>query len=126
MHMAQLMPLPLAVSCFSKIQIGFTFLVPADPGSPGQRAIKRVCVCVYTVHIQTLLIDQQRFMELRDQVRWLTLVTSVLIITYSSVGASISGLTDLKTTLTRQIGVLTRNVPLECVLIVMVFIFIFW
>ena len=31
---------------FSKIQIGFTFLVPAHPGSPGQRAIKRVCVCV--------------------------------------------------------------------------------
>jgi len=124
--MAQLMPLPLTVSCFSKIQIGFTFLVPADPGSPGQRAIKRVCVCVCTVHIQTLLIDQQRFMELRDQVRWLTLVTSVLIVTYSSVGAPISGLTDLKTTLTRQIGVLTRNVPLECVLIVTVFIFIFW
>ena len=34
-HMAQLMPLPLTVSCFSKIQIGFTFLVPAHPGSPG-------------------------------------------------------------------------------------------
>jgi len=32
---AQLMPLPLTVSCFSKIQIGFTFLVLADPGSPG-------------------------------------------------------------------------------------------
>ena len=48
LHMAQLMPLPLAVYCFSKIQIGFTFLVPAHPGSPGQRAIKRVCVCVYS------------------------------------------------------------------------------
>ena len=46
LHMAQLMPLPLPVSCFSKMQIGFTFLVPAYPGSPGQRAIKRVCVCV--------------------------------------------------------------------------------
>ena len=45
MHMAQRIPLPLTVSCFSKIQIGFTFLVPAYPGSPGQRAIKRVCVC---------------------------------------------------------------------------------
>ena len=42
--MAQLMPLPLTVSCFSKIQIGFTFLVPAHPGSPGQRAVKRVYV----------------------------------------------------------------------------------
>jgi len=44
--MAQLMPLPLTVSCFSKIHIGFTFLVPAHPGSPGKRAVKRVCVCV--------------------------------------------------------------------------------
>jgi len=49
-HMAQLMPLSLTVSCFSKIQIGFTFLVPADLGSPGKRAIKRVCVCVFTAH----------------------------------------------------------------------------
>ena len=40
------MPLPLTVSCFSKIQIGFTFLVPAHPGSPGQMAVKRVYVCV--------------------------------------------------------------------------------
>ena len=46
LHMAQLIPLPLIVSCFSKIQIGFTFLVPAHPGSPGQRAVKRLCVCV--------------------------------------------------------------------------------
>jgi len=44
LHMAQLMP--LTVSCFSKIQIGFTFLVPAHPGSPGKRAVKQVCVCV--------------------------------------------------------------------------------
>jgi len=46
LHMAQLMPLPLTVSCFSETQIGFTFLVPAHPGSPGNRAVKRVCVCV--------------------------------------------------------------------------------
>jgi len=45
LHVAQLMPLPLTVSCFSKIQIGFTFLAPARLGSPGQRAVKRVCVC---------------------------------------------------------------------------------
>jgi len=44
LHMAQLMPLPLTVSCFSKIQIGFTFLVPAYSGSPGKRAVKRVCL----------------------------------------------------------------------------------
>jgi len=49
--MALLMPLPLTVSRFSKIQIGFTFLVP---GSPGKRAVKRVCVCVVTVMAVTL------------------------------------------------------------------------
>ena len=43
LHMVQLMPLPLTVSCFSKIQIDFTFLVPAHPGSPEKRAVK----CVY-------------------------------------------------------------------------------
>jgi len=48
LHMAQLMPLLLTVSCFSKIQIGLTFLVPAHPGSPGKRAVKRVCVCLQT------------------------------------------------------------------------------
>ena len=43
---AQLMPLPLTVSCSSKIQIGFTFLVLAHPGRPRQRAVKGVCVCI--------------------------------------------------------------------------------
>jgi len=47
LHMAQLMPLPLSVSCFSKIQTGFTFLIPAHPGSPGQGAVERVSVYVY-------------------------------------------------------------------------------
>ena len=47
LHMTQRMPLPLTVSCFSKIQIGFVFLVPAC--SPGQRAVDRVCVCVFLV-----------------------------------------------------------------------------
>ena len=46
LHMAQLMPLPLTVFCFSKFQIGFTFLVPAHPGSPGQWAVERVRVCL--------------------------------------------------------------------------------
>jgi len=48
LHTAQLMPLPRTVSCFSKIQIGFIFLVLAYPGSPGQRAVKWVYVR-YTV-----------------------------------------------------------------------------
>ena len=46
LHIAQLMQLPLTVSCFSKIQIDFKFLIPAHPGSPRQRAVKRVCVCI--------------------------------------------------------------------------------
>ena len=47
LHTAQLMPLPLTVSCFSKIQIGFTFLIPVYPGSPGKGPLNvRVCVCV--------------------------------------------------------------------------------
>jgi len=41
------LPLLLTVSCFSEIQTGFTFLVPAHPGSPSQRAVKGVCVCVF-------------------------------------------------------------------------------
>ena len=45
LHMAQLMPLPLTVDCFSKILIGFTFLVLALPGCDGQRAVKQVFVC---------------------------------------------------------------------------------
>ena len=68
LHAAQLMPLPLTVSCSSKIQTGFTFLVPAHPGSPGQRAVKRVCVCV-CVLLAVILIEQwrrgRRFVGLR-------------------------------------------------------------
>jgi len=56
LHTAQLMPLPLTVSCFSKIQIGFTFLVPAGPGSPGQRAVKRVCVCVFRYYFASAAV----------------------------------------------------------------------
>jgi len=45
LHTAQLMPLPLIVSCFCKIQIGLTFLVPAHPGSP-RKGLLNGCVCV--------------------------------------------------------------------------------
>ena len=59
------MPLPLTVSCFSKIQIGFTFLVPAHLGSPGQRAVKRVCVCVL------LLLRALPLGQTADRDRWI-------------------------------------------------------
>jgi len=57
LHMAQLMPLPLIVSCFSNIQIGFTFLVLAHPGSPGKRAVKRVQCSYVTVVVRRKVLD---------------------------------------------------------------------
>ena len=56
LHMAQLMPLPLTVSCSSQIQIGFTFLVLAHLGSPGHRAVKRVCVCVLFIYFVIFIL----------------------------------------------------------------------
>jgi len=56
LHMAQLMPLPLTVFCFSKIQIGIAFLVPAYLGSPGKRAVKTgVCVASVNLLIESLI-----------------------------------------------------------------------
>ena len=52
MHVAQLMPVPLTVSCFSKIQIDFTFLVPAGLGSPGKWSLNG-CVCVRVTYLLT-------------------------------------------------------------------------
>ena len=46
LHMAQLMPLLLTVSCFSKIQIGFTFLVPAHLRSAGKGPLNGCFVCI--------------------------------------------------------------------------------
>jgi len=65
LHIAQLMPLPLTVSCSSKIQIGFTFLVPAHLGSPEKSAVKRVCVIsVRREHVTTRLAFSPLFLPL--------------------------------------------------------------
>jgi len=46
LHMAQLVTRH-SLSCFSKIHIGFTFLVPAHLRSPGKGSLNGcVCVCV--------------------------------------------------------------------------------
>ena len=57
LHLAQLMPLPLTVSCFSKIQIGSTFLVPAHLGSP-EKGPLNVCVCVCVSAVTAGMVRQ--------------------------------------------------------------------
>jgi len=56
--MAQLMPLPVTISCFSKIQIGFTFLVPVHLGNQGPLN-GCVCVCVHaqSAELQPIVTD---------------------------------------------------------------------
>ena len=60
LHMARLMPLPLTISCSSEIQIGFTFLVSTHLGSPRERAVKRVCVCVCVFMLSRLAVDASK------------------------------------------------------------------
>jgi len=62
LHIAQLMPLPLTVSCFSKILTGFTFLVPAHLGSPGKGPLN-VCVCCSRCKFQPYDCIVIRFVE---------------------------------------------------------------
>jgi len=66
LHMAQLMPLPLTVSCFSKILTGFTFLVPAHPGRTTYVQVVLdigslngcVCTCVLCYHLMHLYLHR--------------------------------------------------------------------
>ena len=68
LHVARLMPLPLTVCCFSKIQIGFAFLVLAHLDSPRKMAVKRVCVCVCVCvnHNQTVFRPTLTFSSLSE------------------------------------------------------------
>ena len=68
-YMAQLMPLLLTVSCFSKIQIGFTFLVPADPGSPGKGPLNG-CVCVCEAAVMWLPVSCSNLFLQNCNTRW--------------------------------------------------------
>jgi len=68
LHTAQLMLLPPTVSCSSKIQIGFTFLVPAHPGSLGQRAVKRMYVSA-RIFFANFNRYFERQMDLAEQTR---------------------------------------------------------
>ena len=52
LHMAQLMPLPLTVACFSKIQIGLPFWYWLTWVVPEKRAVKRVCVHAHVNYVE--------------------------------------------------------------------------
>ena len=67
LHMAQLMPLPLTVSRSSKIQIGFTFLVPAHPGCPGKEAVKWLLLLLYLFGLWFLTVTSQGRLDAFDQ-----------------------------------------------------------
>jgi len=69
LHMAQLMPLLLTISCCSKIQIGFTFLLTAHLGNPGQRAIKRVFVCLALHRAKMRMVRWMCDINLKDRFR---------------------------------------------------------
>ena len=86
LHMAQLMPLSLTVSCFSKIQIGLTFLVLANPGSPVQRAVKWVCVllllfCLHCFNTVGLASGRAWPVKMSDEVSvWLSVWSEVQMV----------------------------------------------
>ena len=73
LHTAQ----PLSISSFSKIQIGFTFLVPAHLGSPGKRVVKRLCVCACHAGAPLLLIDISCLQGTQQQTRHTLLRLSI-------------------------------------------------
>jgi len=91
LHMSQLMPLPLTVSYFSKIQIGFTFLVPAHPDSPGKRAVKCVCVCVVGCRGGTVVGHRTALIPGRDLAHTLVFLSSCSIIRYWSKSWGVNG-----------------------------------
>ena len=76
------MPLPLTVSCFSKIHIGFTFLVPAHPGGPGSRAVKRVFVRPFVTCSTSSGADEWltlRYLTWRRRAGWTTARQSAVL-----------------------------------------------
>jgi len=57
LHMVQLMPLPPIISCFIKIQIDLTFLVPAYTGCPRKEATKWSSLCLVTLDTTYVMLD---------------------------------------------------------------------
>jgi len=120
LHIAQLMPLPLTVSCFSKIQVGFTFLILAYPRTHGKRVVERVCVCVLSGGGAVSCSSQAAASSQRLQSRSSSLTTSSL----RSSGSSrlLRGVRPLRTesTLSRADGdslVVASDVQRDCTLV---------
>ena len=55
---------------------------------------------------QTLAMDQGRLSVLRDRTSQLTLISAILLVTYSTVGAPIAGITSLKNKLKDELLVI--------------------
>ena len=73
-----------SISCFSKIQIGFTFLVLAHPGSPGQRPLNRcVCVCCVFLYKYDIMEFGNYTVSQKKQDPKLLAITSLTIIRFS-------------------------------------------
>ena len=86
LHMAQLMPLPLSVSCFSKIQTGYTFLVPAHPEVPDKGPLN-VCVCVCCIVVAVVICRHPTTSGLQQAKQLaLNLINTVCACTQSVVG----------------------------------------
>jgi len=112
LHMAQLMPLPLTAYCFSKIQIGFSFLVPAHLGSPGQRAVNRVCyMCQYCIVRRARCVGLVGLAEIAG-VRPRRVCTSNVVVLGGGGGASSPAvMPPLRTALVRRVGLNAVPVP---------------
>lgn len=59
---------------------------------------------------EALLLDQTRFLALRDQVLEITLKASIVLVTFSTVGEAIHGISDFKTKLVEHLNVLLDSV----------------
>lgn len=65
----------------------------------------------FTLFFQTLLMDEHRFRDLKEKTQWLILVSSVLLITYNTVGASIAGISSLKSQLKQHTADIIAGIP---------------
>ena len=64
-----------------------------------------------TTFLQTVLLDEARFITLAQRVKWLSLVSSTLLVTYNSVGAPLAGIAGFKDKLKEQMAAIMAGVP---------------